>query len=957
MEVGTSQMATTENSSAPLIPRKPRHKHLKRLQKGKEKEQETLEVTHTPQSKPTEPSSSKPPLEDDDNIKKSASWSWALLTDSSVSSRPPLFTKDYSSSTGPSSSQDVGHSAEITSILINPQNTFQLISSSLDGCIKIWDYLEAVLLSTFNFKQPITHMCAHDRQPNYVFITTTSFDSVKSHEDNNNQEISKVYRILLRPTKVTADLPVQTPVEKLKIGKVRNPTGLAVSPSGEWLVAIGGPKAYVCPMSSLQAGFTKFISNEPLTCLAFHPTQEYFATGDKKGQIRLWYCLDSSLVASSKNVDNDKEKHAQTTMLHWHAHAVSSLAFSSNGAYLLSGGEEAVLVVWQLHTGKKEYVPRVGSPIVSIAVACHENGEEEYLLALLDGTLATIGSTSLRISKSFASLKHDSTLWGTGPAPLAIHTLTSTVILPSSHPSSLLVHSPSTSTAVAELEISPTNRVSRRDDKQILPLRVERVVISHNGQWMATVDGRPDTADFAREVYLKFWRWDAASSTWNLNSRIDRPHGAQVVSGMEFIPSYAGAGPYLVTCGGDRNVKTWRIKSITSKAGQEEFWVCRSTFGYRSKMPSNIVGSPDGSLIAVSYDLYAVLYDTASNRIRSTLTCPDLRDVWHMAFIGESGQYFVITDNRMVHVWDLVASTVRWQYLVPHTIYSVIPHPKEDSFVVLFADQDQLTCIYKFMASSSSIKFSRTLPFKLKKVLWYPFGVTRKDFSLVGITYDWTAVVFGDRVNINQGEGASANGIGGDIVPQRRSLFQDMFGATAFDDLLSQAPLPASTPVAGVHHDSVSKTSNIFNVSSYQLSPMSTLYPSILENLLKERVFEPVTEKDGEEVDRPDDGDVQMADEHVPETTRTPERINSSQEIEELVELFKGEAFCASKSAISSYKHLNGNGSVKGTNGVNHVTQKSSTPHKMVNGKHHVEEEIDEVETPASIGKKRKKKT
>lgn len=88
-----------------------------------------------------------------------------------------------------------------------------------------------------------------------------------------------------------------------------------------------------------------------------------------------------------------------------------------------------------------------------------------------------------------------------------------------------------------------------------------------------------------------------------------------------------------------------------------EFWVCRSTFGYRSRMPSNVVYSPDGSLIAVSYGLYAVIYDVASNGIRTTLTCPDLRDISHMCFIGETGQYFVITDNCMIYVWDLVALT------------------------------------------------------------------------------------------------------------------------------------------------------------------------------------------------------------------------------------------------------------------------------------------------------------
>ena len=46
--------------------------------------------------------------------------------------------------------------------------------------------------------------------------------------------------------------------------------------------------------------------------------------------------------------------------MHWHAHAVNALAFNSDGTYLLSGGDEAVLVVWQLSTGDRRYFPRLG---------------------------------------------------------------------------------------------------------------------------------------------------------------------------------------------------------------------------------------------------------------------------------------------------------------------------------------------------------------------------------------------------------------------------------------------------------------------------------------------------------------------------------------------------------------------------------------------------------------------
>ena len=203
----------------------------------------------------------------------------------------------------------------------------------------------------------------------------------------------------LTPTPATAQLPVQKPSFIKKIGKVRAPLGLAVSPSGSWVVVLGGHKSYVAKTADLKAGFTKFVSPDKLMCLAFHPSEEYFATGDAKGIVRLWYCLNDNFPTGVKGI----EKRAPTTTFHWHAHPVSSIAFSSNGAYLLSGGEEAVLVIWQLHTGKKEFVPRVGAPIANITVS--KTAEEQYLLGLADASFVFVRSSTFKIFKVISRVK------------------------------------------------------------------------------------------------------------------------------------------------------------------------------------------------------------------------------------------------------------------------------------------------------------------------------------------------------------------------------------------------------------------------------------------------------------------------------------------------------------------------------------------------------------------------
>lgn len=157
----------------------------------------------------------------------------------------------------------------------------------------------------------------------------------------------------------------------------------------------------------MHSHFTHYISPKPLTCLAFHPFEELFATGDSEGMIRLWYCLDPSAAPNQKRGGPRRfSLKAPTTTLHWHAHAVSGLTFTPNGAYLLSGGEEAVLVLWQLQTGHREFVPRLGAPIEHVTICpASLTTEQGYLLSLVDGSMSFVDSGSLNVTKTFTQVK------------------------------------------------------------------------------------------------------------------------------------------------------------------------------------------------------------------------------------------------------------------------------------------------------------------------------------------------------------------------------------------------------------------------------------------------------------------------------------------------------------------------------------------------------------------------
>lgn len=297
--------------------------------------------------------------------------------------------------------------------MIHPHNPLQMITASLDGTIKVWDYLDAVILKNIDVGYPITHLAAHPTIKDYLFVAVSKpkHNPASSKKPDPYTFTGRTNSIIYSVSFAVAGkrsggggVIARRPRELLRLGKTKEASGLQISPDGKWLVAIGNRKVQIASTSAVREGFIKFVSDERLVSLAFHPTEPNFATGDAMGKIRIWYCLDEKYIAQSQQAG--AEKHAPTTLLHWHAHAVESLAYTPNGAYLLSGGEEAVLVLWQLSSKSREYVPRLGAPINSIAVADGTDGrEQEFVLALADGSVTFVGALNLKATRSFARVK------------------------------------------------------------------------------------------------------------------------------------------------------------------------------------------------------------------------------------------------------------------------------------------------------------------------------------------------------------------------------------------------------------------------------------------------------------------------------------------------------------------------------------------------------------------------
>jgi NET1-associated nuclear protein 1 (U3 small nucleolar RNA-associated protein 17) len=460
------------------------------------------------------------------------------------------------------------------------------------------------------------------------------------------------------------------------------------------------------------------------------------------------------------------------------------------------------------------------------------------------------------------------------------------------------------------------------------PSRVEQAVVSSSGEWLATIDSREGDEFFRGEVYLKVWRWESSVRLWALNTRIDRPHGLAEVTSIAFSPNDTFGGTFLVTSGKDGYVKSWRIRSVTDKkTGISDgascrltifisltafavFWVARSSLTFKREIPWSITWSPDGSLLAVAFGAYVAIYDSSSNALIRAFTASELRGrIRSVSFLGEDGRFLAVAGLSDVVLWDLVKQKgkpfshfpfvvcsprltcilVQWHHRDAHRINAVITHPRHERFAVFYSQPPNST-VSIFDPSSSSPSDTHTLPFTLRNIVWYPQSPSKakgtSTFHVVGITDSWDVVLCGDDVQPLAGESSGARAlVSGSQEPQKRTLFQDIFG----DSALTVRPIVQQNAVGNPKHWNSKEIANVFDGPAYLIPALDTLFDSLMSRFLTLR---PSEDEDAPAPDLPGDGEDSSMDIDEPSDgplVRVPrsERIVDAQEMEALIGLFR----------------------------------------------------------------------
>ncbi|GAX72998.1 hypothetical protein CEUSTIGMA_g450.t1 [Chlamydomonas eustigma] len=584
-----------------------------------------------------------------------------------------------------------GHAAEVTCAALNPNKRNEVYSASKDGSIKLWDYTTQECIKTLSVRETVRGMVFSSDLP-VVYLSIDWRDGAAGRVITYDLLKGKAGRTAMKTSRSRPLSCCGTCT-----GTNRAQTFAATFDKHSLFVWRVGEEIH----QPLNLHHTK-----PYTCVAISADETMIAAGDASGRIQIWRNFAAHVPAVKRGEGAasgpGSGKHhvdpslLQPTTVHWHSSAVGCLAFSPDGTYLLSGGRESVLVIWQVETGGQNFLPRLGGPLTSILPS--PKGPSKYLISQADNTLRVINT---------ASMKVESSIFGLRPLPrglppraaasgaTVLQPGTGHLLVPSEN-AELQVFDTVHNRHVSLFKIINRNHVSMQErgfSYNLMPSyeAPPQPFVSHSaftcsGACLVTADIRPDSGPYgSSQSCLKFWDLTNASTRtgldapFTLNTCVDDPHGSHgYVSSVSCHPVVDMA---VTTSAEACEFRLWvKLPGQRKPGGKVQdptHWVCRSMGGYKGLPITASAFSTDGSILALAAGSKVTLWDPMTCRLAAVLSSTPEQHVsglqlTRISFISSS-PYIVGISDGFVNVWNILTTSMQWSLDLPTCALAVDP--------------------------------------------------------------------------------------------------------------------------------------------------------------------------------------------------------------------------------------------------------------------------------------------
>ncbi|XP_051566531.1 WD repeat-containing protein 75 [Myxocyprinus asiaticus] len=567
-----------------------------------------------------------------------------------------------------------GHTNHVTGIALNPANHLQVYSCSADGTVKLWDFIDGILIKTFNIGYPLVSLYVSQKHEGVIFL----------HLPMTSDSKAECFQLVAVHLPKSAEHEVEAKELSAVLTDInQNPSCTAFGRGGEYIASAKHLRLDVFffrkqkKYSFFLKATDKKAARNAFTCLACHPTEDCIATGHEDGKIRLW-----------RNFNHKKEYTYSTQ--HWHHNAVNTLCFTPEGTNLLSGGIESVLVQWQFGAdNKKEFLPRLGGSIVHISAS--DDGQL-FCTSHSDNKITVIES-SLKVSGVIQGLvKGDAVL-----TDLMIDPRSKALVL-NGKPGHLQFYSLLHDKHLYNLDIVQQEYIYEAGLDQF---EVVKAAFDVKGSWLATVEERGQKSSDP-EFFLKLWAFDDKMQSFVLNTTIAAAHTDPIMS-MCFNSSEETT--MLVTTARDGQFKAWLQRADADTQQDQTFWSCDFVGSYHNLMPTNCSFSADSSLLAVSFQEVITIWNPETWELLTTFCQPpgEIRDLC-FGRLSCSKYLLGTTTKNLLCCWNLLTCSLEWSTSVEMCMLQ--PDPLSEN-VAAFSYQSKRTDLFVFKPSEPQPLFSR----------------------------------------------------------------------------------------------------------------------------------------------------------------------------------------------------------------------------------------------------------
>ena len=330
-----------------------------------------------------------------------------------------------------------------------------------------------------------------------------------------------------------------------------------------------------------------------------------------------------------------KSEDIEPRTLSWHRNLVNTVKWSPDGNYIISGGSETTLVMWQLDTNQQQYLPHLSNPILNLAVS--DRGSA-YALRLADNAVMVLGTANYSPETNVSGLAAPTT----GRLVASLHPISSERLLVACPADPLLrIKSEDHNTSLQTYDLSADSQLGRQAltrnittvvnvDPEGRPLRepnVSHLEISADGKWLATIDeweppahdldathlpGEREVRKENSEIRLRIWSHNDDQGDWELVTRVDDPNSVARILSLQSNPARAE----FAAVGADGIIRIWQPRArvrdgvrVRDAQGRQLFtWMSIHAVnvpmhGKEEAESAGMAYSDDGSILVVSLEL------------------------------------------------------------------------------------------------------------------------------------------------------------------------------------------------------------------------------------------------------------------------------------------------------------------------------------------------------------------